>query len=267
MRRGPRIATTERTIAITAISHEQGNLYCWTSTDRGATWTQAVRVNDVTNAAREGLHAMAAQSNTVAAAWLDLRTGKTELRGSISSDGGITWSKNFLIYRSPDGHICECCHPSLAFAPDGKLFAMWRNSLNGSRDMYLSVSDDGAKTFSVAQKLGTGTWPLNACPMDGGALAINQDGVPVTAWRRGKNIVTASDAKSETPLIDDGSQPCIAISKHSTNIVWQSNGRIVFPGSFTANGKYPAIASRDLETIAVWETGVTASPISARLLP
>ncbi|KAJ3054740.1 hypothetical protein HK102_011471, partial [Quaeritorhiza haematococci] len=53
---------------------------------------------------------------------------------------------------------------------------MWRNSLKGARDLFLADSSDGGRTFSPAEKLGRGTWPLNACPMDGGAVAVGPAG-------------------------------------------------------------------------------------------
>ena len=35
-----------------------------------------------------------------------------------------------------------------------------------------------------AQKLGTGTWKLNGCPMDGGGVAIDPSGGIHTVWQR-----------------------------------------------------------------------------------
>src|SRR6266542_4335057 len=37
----------------------------------------------------------------------------------VSADGGKTWSKNKIIYQSPDGSVCECCKPSVAFGENG----------------------------------------------------------------------------------------------------------------------------------------------------
>ena len=59
--------------------------------------------------------------------------------------------------------------PVLAIDATGQIVVMWRNWLGGSRDMYLARSRDGV-TFSKPEKLGTGTWQINACPMDGGGL-------------------------------------------------------------------------------------------------
>jgi photosystem II stability/assembly factor-like uncharacterized protein len=172
--RGPRIAISGKTIVISAITSKtassdahahgagpDGDLFVWRSTDGGKTWSQAIRVNDVPNAPNEALHTLAADAKgNLFLAWLDHRSGKgTTLYGARSSDAGATWSKNFLVYQSPDGTICECCHPSSAFASDGELLVMWRNWLDGSRDMYLARSRAGA-VFGPAEKLGIGTWKL-----------------------------------------------------------------------------------------------------------
>ena len=213
MRRGPRIAATERGVVISAISHSEGNLVTWSSSDRGVTWSQAVRINSVTNAAREGLHAMASDhKGNVHAAWLDLRNGKTELWGAASSDGGQTWGDNRLIYKSPDGHICECCHPSLAVDGRGRVWAMWRNWLDGARDVYASTSADGGITFLAGRKVGTGTWPLKGCPMDGGQLAFGADDKLLTIWRREKAVIAAGDS-GESVLSGQGLQPVVGVGR------------------------------------------------------
>jgi len=93
--------------------------------------------------------------------WLDLRAKGTELYASKSNDHGKTWSKNQLVYRSPDGSVCECCHPSLV-ADGDSVDVLFRNSLAGHRDMYLVSSQDQGKTFGEAKLLGSQHWNLNA---------------------------------------------------------------------------------------------------------
>jgi hypothetical protein len=116
----------------------------------------------------------AAPDGTVYCVWLDLRNHRTQVYGAASADGGASWQEERLIYESPDGSVCECCQPQTAYDPQGHLYVMWRNQLAGARDMYLAHSEDNGQTFSQAVKLGRGTWPLNACPMDGGGLATGQ---------------------------------------------------------------------------------------------
>jgi hypothetical protein len=261
MRRGPRIVATDRGLVISAISHADGNLLAWVSSDKGATWSQAARVNSATNSAREGMHAMAGDGKgTVHAAWLDLRNGKTELWGATSRDGGRNWGENTLTYKSPDGHICECCHPSLAVDGKGRVWAMWRNWLDGSRDMYASVSPDGGKTFSPARKLGTGTWPLKGCPMDGGQLAFGKDDQLLTTWRRDKAVIAAGET-GETLLSQQGLQPVVGVGSGTIFYLWQQGPMLMLkkgsgePAVFSENGAFPAIASASHATapVVAWE--------------
>ncbi|MEX0610517.1 MAG: sialidase family protein [Pirellulales bacterium] len=162
MRRGPRIAIARGAIVISAIvgargGGRDGDLLAWRSTDGGKSWSSSTRVNGVAGSAREGLHAMAAgEQGRVYSVWLDLRGGRTEIFGSGSEDGGASWSQNKRIYRSPSGSVCECCHPSVAFGPHGTLYVMWRNSIDGLRDMFLVKSPDGGATFGQTGGHGQG---------------------------------------------------------------------------------------------------------------
>ena len=206
MRRGPRIAVTNDSLVVTAICGSRGNgqdgdVLAWRSIDIGRTWKGPARVNGVEGSAREGLHAMASStSGAVFCTWLDLRKNRTEIYGARSTDGGRTWEPDVLIYKSPENSVCECCHPSAAFSPDGTLYVMWRNSLKGARDPYLASSSDGGKTFGPAQKLGQGTWILNACPMDGGALAAGRGGKVETVWMRAGQMFMATPGEKEKSL-------------------------------------------------------------------
>ncbi len=262
--RGPRISFAGRTIVITAPVGQKGggadgDILAWRSTDGGRTWLGPVRVNDQPAAAREGLHAMAAAADgTLFAAWLDLREGKMALYGSKSTDGGATWGRNVLVYRSPDGHICECCHPSVALGKDGAIYAMWRNWLGGSRDMYLARSTDGGATFHE-QKLGEGTWPLNACPMDGGGVALDGEGQALTAWRRDGSVFVAASGAQEKEL-GRGKDPAIAANAQGAWVVWTSPQGVVLaaPGSaapsvLAPGGEYATVAARNA-VFAAWES-------------
>lgn len=178
-------------------------------------------INDEPASAHEGLHAMTANDRRADCVWLDLRNKRTELWHSFSTDGGATWSKNALVYQSPDGSICQCCHPSLCYNARGKLTVLWRNSLAGKRDMYLiSQLDDGS--FGKALKLGPGSWELDACPMDGGSCVLQADGTIATIWRRdGELFRTAADPTLEESL-GPGLQPVIAATSQGQLAAWIS---------------------------------------------
>ena len=256
-RRGPRVAAGSHGVVISAISHADGNLVSWHSVDRGKTWSAARRINSTTNSAREGLHAMTGDGREkVYAAWLDLRNGKTELWGAASQDGGSTWGENRLIYKSPGGSICECCHPSLAVDGRGRVWAMWRNSLDGARDMYASVSDDGGKSFSEARKLGSGTWTLKACPMDGGQMAFDAEGRLLTVWRRDKAIL-AANGMDERLLSAQGLQPVIGVGGGAVFRLWQQGKQLMLK----KDSDEPVVFARDAEFASIASASASATPV------
>jgi hypothetical protein len=226
MRRGPRIAAAGKAICISVVGGKQGkgrdgDLLAFTSLDDGKTWQGPAMVNDVPDAVREGLHGMAAgPQGELACVWLDLRTKGAKIWSATSADGGRQWSANRLVYSSPDGKVCECCHPSVTFAADGRLIVMWRNSLGGNRDMYVSTSRDGGKSFSTAAKLGSGTWPLKACPMDGGSVAVSPGGEICTAWRRDRNVFLAQPGTAAEINVGAGRNPWTTATADGQYTVW-----------------------------------------------
>lgn len=274
MRRGPRIVIGAGWIVVTAISHQSGELLSWRSTDAGASWSEAVLVNDAKASAREGLHAMAVGvDGTIVVVWLDHRNQGAQIFGSVSHDGGLTWKPNQQIYASPSGTVCECCHPSVAIGPANEIYVMWRNSVDGSRDMYVTRSDDAGGTYSEATKLGIGSWRLNACPMDGGDLAVADDGSVTTVWRRDGTLYTSDAGRADEVRLASGEQPCLAISNDMGYIVWiERRGGTLKLAKLGSNqstvlakeANDPAIgvsqeASKSF--VIVWETGSKAGAV------
>jgi hypothetical protein len=269
--RGPRIVISKDTIIVTTVSGHavatgphahglpsDGDLLAWRSTDRGKTWSKALRINDVPSAAREGLHTLAADAQgNLFAAWLDLRHTGTRLFGAWSKDSGASWGANVQIYESPDGTICQCCHPFAAFAESGALEVMWRNSLGGARDLYLLRSGQGERSFSKPEKLGNGTWMLNACPMDGGGLA-HADGRTITAWRRDQEIFLAEPGEPEKS-IGEGKDVAIAASQGRIYALWLQGTRLVAWNQgktevLTEKAALPALAALPTGgVLAAWE--------------
>lgn len=258
--RGPRVAMVGNAILVSAISLESGNLMAWRSTDNGATWSKAVAINDQPKAAEEGLHAMAADAEgNLAAIWLDDRgaPGK-RLWGAFSKDGGVTWSKNVQLYGSATETICECCHPSLLALGKGEFAAMWRNKLEGSRDFYVLRVRDG-KPVTAAAKQGQGTWKLDACPMDGGGIALSK-GELITAWRREKEIYLSEPGKPEVKLAT-GQDVALAANGKGAYAIWATGKTIearvpssAAPVKLSENGAFPSLlALPDGAVLAAWE--------------
>lgn len=256
MRRGPRVAATDDRIVVLLPGKKLMSVF---TDDGGKSWSSPVQVNGNSQSAGEGLDSITALSDgSFYAVWLDARTkGAAEIRGARLDKGARVWSTSVKIYDSPDKTVCECCHPSVASDGKGGLVVMWRNWLKGSRDLYFAESTNRGVTFSAAAKLGTGTWPLQACPMDGGdVIAVPGNGV-FAVWRRQKGIFLTTPAGPEIKL-GNGSQPVLAQVGGSTLAVWQAGDGLVVKGSADQTipkGAFPSLkASSDGTTgILVWE--------------
>jgi len=202
MSRGPQIASSAKTSLITAMD-KSGDIHFFQLDNKFGKWVSKGYVNDLRSTAPEGLMGLAADKNDhYYAVWLDTRQEKkNNIYFSSFGPTQKTWSKNILVYQSPDGHVCECCKPNIAVR-NNQVAIMFRNWISGSRDMYLLQSVNSGRNFSPAQKLGEGTWPLKACPMDGGGLVFDSKGNIQTAWQRQGVIYTCKPGKPEMKVAE-----------------------------------------------------------------
>lgn len=275
LRRGPRIVSLRKVVVVTAIAGvkgggQDGDLWCWRSETNGKSWTKSGPVNPKAGAAREGLHAMAGGPGwKVYTAWIDLETDSPRVLGSLSTDAGSTWAKP-VVLEGDASAICPCCAPSAAFGADGSVAVMWRGQSGGARDLVVARSEDGGTTFSKPVKVGTGTWKITSCPMDGGALAAK--GNEITAvWRR-EDKVYASPLSGAEVFLGEGEQPSAAATLAGTYVLWvkKRGGPLMLkgPGSaepveLDAAASDPVVATAPDDsgfTLATWESGDPAQP-------
>ena len=223
--RGPEIASSRNYSVITAID-KRGVIHSYSLSHVKNQWKELGTVNDHPGSAEEGLMALTAdKEDNFYATWLDIRLDKmNNIFFSSVKGNSLKWTKNTLVYKSPDKHVCECCKPNIAVAGNHVVVG-FRNWLAGSRDIYYALSSNKGKTFSAPKKSGSGTWHLNACPMDGGGLAINQAGVVSTAWRRNTEVYYWS-GKGREKKVSSGRDVAMAQSKSGALIAWQENSAI-----------------------------------------
>lgn len=254
--RGPQIASTDKGVTIIA-GDRSGNIYSFLQREDG-TWIKTGKVNDRDTVAKEGLMALDGDGNELFAVWLDIRgTNRNKIVGAASFDGGKTWLTNKIIYTSPDSVVCACCKPSVV-VKHSQVSVMFRNWLNGNRDLYLISSNDGGNNFGEAGKLGESSWALNGCPMDGGAIALSQKDKPQTVWRRHDTIFACEPGKKEI-AIGRGAGCTIDNFNDKTLYVWNEAGNIVclLPGGTKKDlgkGSNPAIKAVGDKLTCIWES-------------
>lgn len=254
--RGPQIATTKNGLAIIAVN-KQGDIFSYTK-DQSGKWYRTAKVNDADTTNKEGFLALSSDGDsTLFAIWPDLRSnGQNKVYGARSANAGKTWSRNILVYASPDGSICECCKQSVVM--EGQhVYIMFRNLISGNRDMYLIQSSDAGLTFSAAQKLGTGSWQLDGCPMDGGGLAVAAGNVQTT-WRRRDSVFAATPGNAEE-FITTGKGCTIAATNKNAAFAWNNNDRIFYKlngrdEKLMGKGKSQVLEMiSDKKLICIWE--------------
>jgi hypothetical protein len=253
MTRGPQLGTSRDYSVVTAMD-TKGNIHSFVLDHKAGSWTNAKNINDMDASAPEGLMGLTADdNNNFYAVWLDLRLNRKNNICFAALKGNTSWSRNKIIYKSPEGSVCSCCKPSVV--ADGSVVSvMFRNWIKGSRDMYLIASSDKGQTFDEAQKLGTGTWKLDACPMDGGGLSLDSKNVIRTVWQRDGQIFSARPGQPETPV---GKGRSCSISNNVFG--WAQDGNLIIKrenGHEMALGDGAALQLAHFSNgdfVAVWE--------------
>lgn len=155
------------------------------STDSGRTWSDPLTVNDGTDFGSHNFHALtAAPDGSLLATWLDARRGESGVWMSRSTDGGRTWEANRPISTDP---TCPCCRTSVAVAADGTIYVAWRAILPGDvRDVVVTRSSDGGKTWAPPGRVRSDDWVYPGCPHAGPSLEVDAKGAVHVAWWTGK---------------------------------------------------------------------------------
>jgi hypothetical protein len=255
--RGPQIAATNNGLSV-VVSTEAGDIFSFVK-NGNKKWIKTAKITDVDSVALEGFVSLATDGRSnLFAVWLDLRNNDhNKIYGARSADGGRTWSKNIMVYTSPETTVCECCKPSVAMNGNS-VNVMFRNSLKGNRDLYLIQSTDAGKTFGRATKLGEGTWALKGCPMDGGGITASDNGQVQTVWRREGKIFSCQPGKRETE-IGEGKGCTIENINGQNAYAWMTDQEIicVLPDGTKKNfgkGMSPALKAIDNKTLlCTWE--------------
>jgi hypothetical protein len=261
MGRGPQLASSMDCSIITAMN-KAGDIYWFKLKKGGKIWQPMGVINDLKGSAPEGMMAIGADDKDhFYAVWLDIRAGKhNQICFSSLPAKSNTWLTNRIIYQSADMHVCECCKPSIAVSGNA-VAIMFRNWLNGARDLYTLRSTNGGKTFSAAQKMGLGTWKLDGCPMDGGAVNINAFNQIQSVWQRKGEVYFAQDAEPEV-YIGKGSTCSLVAGSTKATITYQNKDTLKLvnlPGkTTTVIGQGGFVRSVHLNTthdLFVWEQG------------
>jgi hypothetical protein len=119
------------------------------STNFGATVpADGVVVNPDSTFADAGKAAIAATAARVAVAWEDTRSGQPDIRVNVSINAGTTWQAitSRVDLGSPAGSKASLT-PSIALAPNARVWVAWSDERSGARDIFVNHSFDGGLSF------------------------------------------------------------------------------------------------------------------------
>jgi len=230
----------------------------------------------------------------------------TDIYLSVSNDRGQSFASEVKVNddKAPGAHGMH----SLAVASDGRIYAAWLDERNvhvpkpsakgeghhmeSNRDLYLSYSTDGGRTFSTNRKVAS-----EACPCCKTALAVSPDGRLYAGWRQVlpgsfRHIAVASSTdggtnfSKPTVVSDDHwvlqgcpvSGPSLSVAASGNlKVVWFAAGEGNAPGVYFAESKdkaqsftprqllsqevvrgTPALTATHDKTIALWQSSDTA---------
>jgi hypothetical protein len=258
MSRGPQLATSKNYSMVTAID-KSGFIHSFQLHHASGKWSKEKMVNDLPGSAPEGLMNIGSdQMDNFYAVWLDIRNDhNNKIYFSKTTNQGVSWTKNTMVYQSPEKTVCECCKPSIVINRSN-IFILFRNKINGSRDLYVTQSDLKENRFDQPIKLGFGTWKLNACPMDGGGIIVDEKNKVSTVWQRDGKIFF-SKPNEEEKEIGTGRNCSISDPDHPI-ITWQEGRNLKLKELNNAKesiigegGFIKSIRSRNHEIVCTWE--------------
>ncbi len=177
------------------------------STDDGRTFQSATTVHTEGLAGARGWQSLAIdRDNLVHAAWLDGRDAQTDTKTAAppavaphatrsASTHAMHKSSRQDIFHAvwrPDGayaearvatDVCFCCKTSVATGPNGTTFVAFRHIYpTNLRDMAVSRSTDGGRTFEPPVRVSEDHWQINGCPEDGPSIAVGADNTLHIVW-------------------------------------------------------------------------------------
>ncbi len=158
------------------------------SKDGGKTWGEAFLVNTDGKKAEHGFVSFATTEKGLAVVWLDGRETKGMSHDSADHGaGGGAMTLRFAEFLSDgsrvrefvlDSKVCDCCQTAVVNTPKGLLAAYRDRSDNEFRDISL-VRPEALKP--EPRDFSKDGWKINACPVNGPALASRGD-VVSSAW-------------------------------------------------------------------------------------
>jgi hypothetical protein len=196
-------------------SSSTSGLYYSTSTD-GVNFSMPISIADDSLRHNQDFPSLGVDaSGGVYVAWIDDREQRNGISENMqlyfrrSLDGGVTWdpAKRANVMPEGAGGTCECCNTSMDVTPAGAIYISFRSNIDDKRDVFLVRSLDRGESFLQAVDLASEAWMIDACPMSGSSVRVDQQGRAHVVWRDGRPSLRGRDGMFYTALGTEESIP------------------------------------------------------------
>jgi len=160
------------------------------SSDGGRTWGEAYSPHDDGTPTEHGFVSLAQVGDRPYAVWLDGRAtaGEGHAHGADqhgSTEGAMTLRGATLQLQGAvagveiDARVCDCCQTDTAATRDALVVVYRDRAADETRDIHAARLVDGVWSMPVA--VHADAWRIDACPVNGPAVAAHDDTV-IVAW-------------------------------------------------------------------------------------
>jgi len=247
------------------------------SLDGGQTFTGHLRVNEDRPISHSFDGLAMTPDGIVLVSWLDSRAGGHNAGTYLARVVDAGTRVEGVVKVGDD--TCVCCRLDAATGPAETVALIWRKVFPGDiRDMVLSTSRDGGKSFAPASLVSADRWHITACPHRGGSVGVDGRGRIYVTWytegaedRPDLYFATSEDGRTFGPKrrlhtsstsVPDHVRMAVQRDGRAV-IVWEEatavRRRILF--RYTADGGRTLSPIQALSTaVKAWEPDVVAAP-------
>ena len=163
--------------------YSTGHIYLVKSTDNGATWSDTVRVDQLSTG-YGNYPDVAVVNDTVWVTFMDHDAGGGNPQYVVarSTDGGSTFEPEVAAGSLWGAEACDCCQPEI-IADDQRVIVFFRNNNSNIRDIKAVVSNDRGATFTDTYSVDDHNWSIMSCPSTGPDARFMGSDKTLTAYR------------------------------------------------------------------------------------
>lgn len=182
--------------------NNQPDVFYTRSEDAGLSFSVPVSLSDDASKWAQDFPAIAVDAeNHIYVAFVDARDQQQGLDANHqiyftkSTDGGMSFTKPKRVSWMPEGFggSCECCAIDIAVTAQKVVYLAYRSNINNRRDIFISRSKTGGDTFDPAIPAASQSWMIDACPMTGPSVTLDQYDNLHVVWRDARQAQGGKD--------------------------------------------------------------------------